>query len=50
MNRFVYEQNLKHLREVLARTTDEAESRRIAKLIEREEEEDGKKPDGDQFG
>ena len=38
MNRFVYEQNLRHLREVLARTTDESERRRIAELIEREEE------------
>ena len=45
MNRFVHEQNLRHLREVLARTDDEAECRRILKLIEREEEEKTKKPD-----
>lgn len=45
VNRFVYEQNLRHLREVLARTADEAERRRIVSLIEREEEENTKKPD-----
>jgi hypothetical protein len=43
MNRFVHEQNLKHLREVLTRTTDEGECRRIVQLIE-EEEEDARKP------
>jgi hypothetical protein len=50
MNRFVHEQNLRHLREVLARTTDEAECRRIVKLIECAEEEDAKKPDGHRLG
>lgn len=40
MNCFVHEQNLRHLREVLARTTDEAECRRIAELIEQEEEDE----------
>ena len=39
MNRFVHEQNLRHLREVLARTTDKAKCRRIAELIEQEEQE-----------
>ena len=45
VNRFVHEQNLRHLREVLARTADEAECQRIVKLIEREEEENTKKQD-----
>jgi hypothetical protein len=50
MNRFVHEQNLKHLREVLARTSNDSECRRIAELIE--EEENGrrpKSPDGNQL-
>jgi hypothetical protein len=34
---FVHSENLKHLRKLLARTTDEAESQRIVKLIEEEE-------------
>ena len=37
MNHFVHEQNLKHLRNVLARTSDEAECQRIVRLIEEEE-------------
>ncbi len=37
MNRFVHDQNLRHLRQVLARTTDETERRRIVELIERED-------------
>ena len=37
MNCFVHEQNLRHLRQVLARTTDARECRRIVELIEREE-------------
>ena len=37
MNRFVHEQNLSHLRALLARTTDEAECQRIVGLIEEEE-------------
>jgi len=37
MNRFVHEENLKHLRAVLARTTDEAVCRRIVAEIEKEE-------------
>ena len=37
MNRFVHEQNLRHLRQVLARATDARECRRIVELIEREE-------------
>jgi hypothetical protein len=36
MHSFVREQNLRHLRAVLARTTDEAECRRIIHLIEEE--------------
>ena len=35
MNRFVHEQNLRHLREVLARTTDEGERRLIVELTDR---------------
>jgi hypothetical protein len=46
MDRFVREQNLRHLREVLARTIDEAECRRIVKLIEREEERTATKSGG----
>ncbi len=34
---FVHKENLKHLRELLRRTTDEAECQRIMKLIEEEE-------------
>jgi hypothetical protein len=45
MNRFVHEQNLRHLRDVLARTTDEAECRRIVNVIERAEEENTMKSD-----
>jgi hypothetical protein len=37
MKRFVHEQNLKQLRATLARTSDEAECRRIVALIEEEE-------------
>ena len=37
MKRFVHEENLRHLRQVLARTTDARECRRIVELIEREE-------------
>jgi hypothetical protein len=36
INRFVHEANLRHLRAVLARTTDEAECQRIVSLIEEE--------------
>ena len=43
MQSFVREQNLRHLRAVLARTTDETECRRIVHLIE---EEEVKKADG----
>ena len=39
MNRFVHEQNIKHLREVLARTTDKAKRRLIVELIEAQEED-----------
>jgi hypothetical protein len=49
MHRFVHEQNLKHLREVLARTSNDSECRRIAELIEEEENERPKSPDGNQF-
>jgi hypothetical protein len=45
MNRFIHEQNIKHLREVLARTTDEAKRRLIVELIEAEEE-DTRQPGG----
>jgi hypothetical protein len=48
MNRFVHEQNIKHLREVLARTTDEAKRRLIVELIEAEEE-DARQPGGRRF-
>jgi hypothetical protein len=41
MDRFIRQANLKHLRELLMRTNDEAECRRIVKLIE---EEEAKKP------
>jgi hypothetical protein len=37
VTRFVHEQNLKHLRALLARTSDQAECRRIVGLIEEEE-------------
>jgi hypothetical protein len=37
MNRFVHEQNLRHLRATLARTSDEEECRRIVALIEEED-------------
>ena len=49
MDRFVHDQNRKHLREVLARTTDKAERRRIVKLIE-EEEKEANKLNGHQLG
>jgi hypothetical protein len=49
MDRFVHEQNLRHLREVLERTTDEADCRRIVELIEREEE-DWRKLGSKKFG
>ena len=49
MNRFVHEQNLKHLREVLTRTTDEGECRRIMELIEEEEEEEARMPSGNRI-
>jgi hypothetical protein len=35
MERFIHQENLKHFRELLARTTDEAECQRIVKLIEK---------------
>jgi hypothetical protein len=38
MIRFVRDENLRHLRAVLARTTDEVECRRIVALIEEIEE------------
>jgi len=37
MERFIHQENLKHLRELLTRTTDDAECQRIVKLIEEEE-------------
>ena len=37
MNRFVHEQNMRHIRALLARTTDEADRQRIIGLIEEEE-------------
>jgi hypothetical protein len=37
MYSFVREQNLRHLRALLARTTDKTECRRIVDLIEEEE-------------
>ena len=46
MNRFVHEQNLKHLREVLARTSSDRECRRTLELIVEEENERPKCPDG----
>jgi hypothetical protein len=38
MDRFIQRENLKHLRELLARTTEDAECRQIMKLIEEIEE------------
>jgi hypothetical protein len=46
MNRFVHERNIKHLRETLARTANEAECRRIVGQIEDEEEQGRKSPGG----
>jgi hypothetical protein len=46
MNRFVHERNIKHLRETLARTANEAECRRIVGQIEEEEEQGRKSPGG----
>jgi hypothetical protein len=37
MDRFIQQENLKHLGALLARTTDEAERQRIVRLIEEEE-------------
>ena len=37
MEKFVQRENLKHLREVLARTTDKPECQRIVNVIEAEE-------------
>jgi hypothetical protein len=37
INRFVYEQNLRHLRAKLAHKSDEEECRRIVALIEEED-------------
>ena len=37
MERFIHQENLKHLRELLTRATDETECQRIVKLIEEEE-------------
>ena len=45
MNRFIQRENLRLLRERLARTNDEAKCRRIVKLIE-EEELKGRASDG----
>lgn len=47
MNRFVHEQNLKRLRALLTRTSDEAECQRIVRLIE---EEEAKGAGGDHYG
>ncbi len=44
MDRFIQRENLKHLRALLAQTTEDAECRQIMKLIE-EEEEEAKTPD-----
>jgi hypothetical protein len=49
MNRFVHEQNIRHLREVLARTASEAECRRIVGQIEEEEEEARKSRGGPNY-
>ena len=37
MDRFIQRENLKHLRALLAQTTEDAECRQIMKLIEEEE-------------
>ena len=37
MRRFIHEENLRHLRELLARTTSETQCQRIVNLIEEEE-------------
>jgi hypothetical protein len=40
MKRFIHRENLRHLRDLLTRTTDEAECKRITGLIEEEELKD----------
>ncbi|MGA2567678.1 MAG: hypothetical protein ABSF41_12735 [Pseudolabrys sp.] len=40
MERFIQRENLKHLRELLTRTSAEAECKRIVKLIEEAEMKD----------
>jgi len=37
MRRFVYRENIKHYKQLLERTTDEAERQRIARLLAEEE-------------
>jgi len=37
ISHFVYEQNLRHLRAILARTSDEEERKRIVALIDEED-------------
>jgi hypothetical protein len=37
MRRFVHRENIKHYKQLLERTTDEAERRRILKLLAEEE-------------
>jgi hypothetical protein len=37
MKRFVHDENIKHLRQLLARTADDAECMRIVRLIEEQE-------------
>jgi len=46
MERFIHQENLKYLRELLARTTDEAEYQRIVKLIEKRRGERANKRSG----
>jgi hypothetical protein len=47
MDRFVHRANLDRFRQILARTTDEAERQRIAKLLAEEEAKNRLPPEGE---
>ena len=44
MDRFIRHENIKHYRELLARTTDRAERERVEKLLTEEEAKDRPDP------
>ena len=44
MERFVHRANLEHFRRLLAQTTDEAQRRKLEKLIAEEEAKDAQPP------